>query len=310
MDMKELTYLITIAEEKSISRAAEKLFMAQSSLSQALQSMETEMGGKLFVRMPAGVRPTEAGNLMIQYAQKMLLNYHEIKSQISDLEHLEKGRVDFGISTFRGSYLLPSVLHTLKCRHPQIQVEIHEDNSMALEQLLIDGKIDLALLALPLKKLKSQVRHVMNDEIMIVASKEHPIREVAKKTTRNGKSIEYIELEDTMNFEYILSDYDTILGSISRREFSKRNLVPRVQNANLTALFAVAMAKEGDGLAFTYRSCKTDQDRTSYYSIGKEGVFIQLVLAYAQGRYRSRAAQSLEKVLLEELEEKDLFSHL
>ena len=57
MEFRELNYLITIAEERSISKAAEKLFMAQSSLSQSLQSMEAELGGKLFIRTSTGVPP-------------------------------------------------------------------------------------------------------------------------------------------------------------------------------------------------------------------------------------------------------------
>ena len=61
MELKELNYLIAIAEEKSISKAAERLYMAQSSLSQFLSTLEANLGNRLFVRQSTGVRPTEAG---------------------------------------------------------------------------------------------------------------------------------------------------------------------------------------------------------------------------------------------------------
>ena len=73
MEIKELNYLIAIAEEKSISKAADRLYMAQSSLSQFLQTLESNMASPLFVRTSRGVRPTEAGNIMVKYAYALSL---------------------------------------------------------------------------------------------------------------------------------------------------------------------------------------------------------------------------------------------
>ena len=75
MDLKELNYLIAIADEGSISRAAESLYMAQSSLSQFLQQYEAELGVRLFFRTARGVRPTAAGQAFIQNARQILLHY-------------------------------------------------------------------------------------------------------------------------------------------------------------------------------------------------------------------------------------------
>ena len=72
MEIKELNYLIAIAEEKSISKAAERLYMAQSSLSQFLFQYEAELGAKLFVRTARGVRPTSAGEVFIDHARQIL----------------------------------------------------------------------------------------------------------------------------------------------------------------------------------------------------------------------------------------------
>lgn len=298
MDITSLTYLTTIAEERSISKAAEKLFMAQSSLSQALQNLETEVGGKLFVRTSTGVRPTPAGEQMLEYARKMLVDYHQIKDRIQDIEQLKTGTVVLGVSTFRGSYLLPDILKLFKTRYPGVQVEIIEANSMALEQMLIEGQLDLALVALPLTKLKTDVNFLMKDEICIVASSDHPIRYCTKEAEENGRRFLFVELEDTMGFEYLLSDYDTILGSVSRREFSVRGLVPRICNDNLTAPFAAAMARAGLGLAFTYGSCKEPHSDLLYLSLGRQKVQLELALAFPPGHYRSKAATALERQIV------------
>lgn len=298
MEFRDLHYLLAIAQAKSISKAAQGLFMSQSSLSQALRLMEDELGGKLFTRTSTGVRPTKAGELMIQRAQAMLGEYHQTQQMIQDMEHLEGGRVDFGISTFRGSYLLPPALCCFRQRYPHVQVEIREENSMALEQLLIEGQLDLALIALPPTKLKGEVELLLQDEILLVVSRDHPVNGVSReKVLDSGQVRRYVEMEDTMDYDYILSDYDTILGSMSRAAFSRRGLVPKVCNGNLTAPFAAAMARAGLGIAFTYRSCVEDSSHNQYYSIGEEGVFLGLGLAFPPGQYRSRAALALADTL-------------
>lgn len=106
----------------------------------------------------------------------------------------------------------PGALRSFKRLYPQIHVEITEANSMALEQLLIEGRLDLGLVVLPLTKLKSDVRLLMKDELVITAEADHPVLECARETVRNGQTVFYVELEDTIQFDYILSDYDTTMG--------------------------------------------------------------------------------------------------
>ena len=118
MDLRELDYIVTVANEGSISRAAEKLFMAQSSLSQAVRPFEQDLGTPIFVRTARGVRPTSAGEAFIFHARQILQQYQEARSEASDIENLKGGTVIFGISTYRGTYLLPPVLkNSMPCIH-------------------------------------------------------------------------------------------------------------------------------------------------------------------------------------------------
>lgn len=165
MYLKELLYIKAIAEEGSISRAAERLFMAQSSLSEFLTQYEAELGARLFVRSSTGVRPTDAGRVFLETAGPMLLEYKRMQQQISDIQQLQAGTVELGASTFRGTYLLPPVLHVFSRRYPGVTVNIHEANSMALEQMLQAGEVDIGLIALPLTRLSSQPELLMRDEI-------------------------------------------------------------------------------------------------------------------------------------------------
>ncbi len=297
MDLRELTYIITIAEERSISRAADKLYMAQSSLSQFLQQYESELGVTLFVRTSQGVRPTASGAFFIEHARQILQHYRQVQRELWDREELRGGSLTLGISSFRGSYLLPPALKLFYQKYPNVHVEIVEKNSMALEEDLLNGTLDLALTALPLSRLKCESKFLKRDEILIVANQQHPVMEFARPK-ENGPGY-WVKLEDAARFEFILSDFDTILGSVSRKQFKNAKLEPLVNNTNITAAFAAAMAREGLGLAFTYHSCAEAYPNVAYLSLEPEGIFLELGLIYPPAAYRSKAALALGNLLLQ-----------
>ena len=101
MEMKELYYFIAIAEEKSISKAAERLFMAQSSLSQFLGILENNVGSKLFIRTSRGVCLTQEGELMLQYAYKTLAEYRSVTKRDQRYETVKKRPCDHGGQQFQ-----------------------------------------------------------------------------------------------------------------------------------------------------------------------------------------------------------------
>lgn len=297
MEMKEFVYLITLAEEKNISKAAERLYMAQSSLSQFLQQFEAELGVKLFVRTSKGIRTTYSGECFIDHAREMLLEYQRAKNELWDNENLTAGKVIFGISSFRGLRLLPKILKNFNEKYPKVKVEVVEQHSMRLEELLLDGQIDLAVVAMPTVKLKNEVSKLKSDEILIVANKDHPVMKHAHYI--EGTSNYWVELEDAVQYDFVLSGYDTILGSFGRDMFRKKKMKYHSENENISAAMAVSMAREGIGLAFTYQSCAEMYDNIEYLRIGKEGKFLNLGIGYPSNEYHSKGAKELEKVVRE-----------
>lgn len=305
MELRELNYIITIAEEGSISKAAERLFMAQSSLSQSLSGLEREIGSKLFVRTSTGVRLTEAGRLMIEYAKRELSEYHRLHDEIQDTENLKGGEVILGISTFRGTFLLNGVLSAFYREYPNIHVRIVEENSIALENMLRNGSIDLALIILPPKVLKVDVDVLMHDEICIITSPAHPVMKYAKPSPAHSKSRipKCVDLRDTAQFEYVLSDNSTILGREGRKYFREIGIVPQVYNEKLSAFFAATLGAEGLGLAFTYYCANVCFPEAEFLSLGEEGAIIDLGVCLAPGRYHSKAAVALRDVFFKVLGE-------
>ncbi len=296
MDLKELNYIVTIAEEGSISKAAERLYMAQSSLSQFLQLYENELGTHLFMRTSRGVRPTASGSIFIDHARQILLHYRRAQSELWDIEELDGGQIELGISTFRGTYILPKVLKKFHDKYPKIHVEITEKDSIYLEEMISEGLLDIALIALPGLRLKSQVDFLTRDEILIIARKGHAILDQVHREP-DGRA--WISLKEAAPYEFILGSPETILGMIARKEFAKLGIEPFARNTNITAPFAAAMARDGVALAFTYHSCLVPDENVEYLSVGKEGMYLDLNLAYPVGEYRSKATRALAQMLHE-----------
>ena len=307
MEMKELDYFIAIAEEKSISKAAERLFMAQSSLSQFLSILENNVGSKLFIRTSRGVRLTQEGELMLQYAYKTLAEYRSVQNEIKDMKQLKSGRVIMGVSSFRGSYLLPPVLNAFRLEHPDVKVEIVEQNSMVLEQQLLSGEIDIALLVMSEADPRLNIEWVLKDEICLITSHTYPVMEFARNNEDNPDSRipQYVNLKDTLSYEYLLSDYDTILGREARQIFNKNGIQPIASNHKLSALMSAAMGAAGLGLAFTYYSSRQYFRNAEFLSLGAESAFIDLGIALPPGRYHSKAALAFKDTLKEVLQAAD-----
>lgn len=297
MDLRDFQYLIALAEEGSVSKAADRLFMAQSSLSQFLQQYESELGVKLFIRTSRGIRPTSNGEVFIGHLRQMLSYYDQARRELWDNEGLKGGSVTLGISTFRGRHILPRILKRFYELYPDVRVEVVEHHSLKLEELLLEGKLDVAVVVLPAAKLKNEAVPFTKDEVLLVAPKGHPLTQKAKPCS--GGTGHWVSLRDAAKYSFVLSYHDTILGNISRNLFQQHKIKYKASNENISASMAVAMAKNGLGLAFTYASSVEWDEQIEMFRIGETGVFIDLGVALPSQEYHSRAAKAMEDVIRE-----------
>lgn len=296
MELKELEYLVAIAEEGSVSRAAEKLYLAQSSLSQFLSRYEKDLGAKIFVRSASGMRPTSAGEDFIQQAKDILLQYNHMKTTLKESQNGQRGHIEFGISTFRGATLIPHILNRFQREYPNVELVIHEHDSMVLQRKITAGELDVALVALRAGQKRPQDIPVMQDEVYLVANRSHPIMEYVH-IGQGGPERPWVELSDAARFELLLSNRFTVLGSVAQHLLDTEGIVPICRNDNLTASMAAALAREGMGLAFTYSSCTIPKKNVVYLSIGKERCLVDLVLIYPPHGYRGKANRALEEMI-------------
>lgn len=295
MDLKELKYILAIVENGSISKAAASLFMAQSSLSEAVSRLEKELETTLFLRGASGVRLTTAGELFVQNAQEVQLILEKTTREMQELEEGKGGRVQLGVSTFRGSYLLPTVLSEFYRENPNIQVIINEFDSGDLIRSVGKGHMDLALVVGKEGSLQG-ADSVLKDEVLIQAHKSHPIIE-KKREMPHKKGGYYVTSQVAAEYEFLLSSPNTILGKVAQELFGHHPQFEKNSNKTLSAFFATSLASVGLGLALTYGECLNKNDDNVYLSIGEHGYFVDLQLIYPYRAYRSRGTCALaEKI--------------
>lgn len=177
MTGKELLYVKTVADEKSISRAAKKLFIAQPSLSQSIQRIEETLGTTLFYRNASGLTLTYAGECYYRMASEILKRYEDFELEISDINNLKTGKIHIGITNHLGTLTLARVLPRYREICPHIEIFIHEENSARLEQMLLGSEVDFAIMHAPRENHQPQIAYdILNrDPFVIAIAPEHPL---------------------------------------------------------------------------------------------------------------------------------------
>ena len=133
MTSRELLYVKTIADEKSITKAAQKLYLTQPSLSHCVASIEKQLGTRLFRRTSGGLVLTYAGEKYYRMACEVLRVYAAFESEISEESELERGRVTLGITNYLACDLLPRMLPRFHREHPGIELRVIEETTDELE---------------------------------------------------------------------------------------------------------------------------------------------------------------------------------
>lgn len=150
MQLRHLAYFVAVAEEGSFTRAAEALAVSQPTLSKQIRALENSLGTRLFERDRSGVELTSAGQALLPHARRILIETENATRSVHEVASLRRGRVRMGATPSMVEGLLAPVLTRFRSEHPGIDIEIHEAGSRDLTAELSTGRIDLALLIVPL----------------------------------------------------------------------------------------------------------------------------------------------------------------
>jgi DNA-binding transcriptional LysR family regulator len=179
MNTKHLLYFLEIAKQKNMNKAAEILFVSQSSLSQYLSRLEQEMGTLLFLRQKGNLTLTPAGLIYHDYAQQILKLEEEMTSKISGTTPSTHIRV--GVNSIWSNMLVTSITAQFHLKYPDTTIEMFDENHKILKKLITDGAIDIAVISTDsLDNLPGYRKILRMEEIFFAVSNQNPFMKAHK----------------------------------------------------------------------------------------------------------------------------------
>lgn len=286
MEFRQLQYAIQIASERNFSRAAEKLHIAQPSLSQQVSKLEKELGVLLFKRSTNSVEMTYAGSVFVEKAQQIVDMTEQLRREMEDIADMRKGRLVVGSLPITGTHVLPHVLPVFREEYPDIEVVLIEESTKILEQLTASGGTDVSLLSLPLAEPSLAYLPVIEEEICLAVPPDHRLSNRAGGThigIAELKDEPFVLLKKGQGFRAIAHDLCQSSGFEPKVVFESGNIdtVQSLVAAGMGIAFVPKMITRSDwhGRAPVYLTLEGRPNRT-------------LVIAYRKGRYLSNAAEA------------------
>ncbi|GAA4597404.1 LysR substrate-binding domain-containing protein [Planotetraspora phitsanulokensis] len=177
MQFQQLAYFLAVAETRHFTHAAERMRVAQPSLSKQIKALEAELGAPLFSRARGNVTLTPAGEALLPLARRMLADAETARREVAELAGLRRGRVRLGATPSLCAGLLADVLARFHGDYPGVELQVEEGGSRDLVRDLARGQLDLALIILPLQSSDpSLVTEEILREDLVVASAAKPGR--------------------------------------------------------------------------------------------------------------------------------------
>jgi LysR family hydrogen peroxide-inducible transcriptional activator len=175
MELHQLRYFLAVVREKSFTRAADRLYITQPSLSEQIRKLEGELGSPLFERLGRSLVLTNAGEALLPHAERALQEVEHARRRIQEVQGLVRGRISIG-SLPSAANLLLRRLAEFRRAHPGVRIQLHEaDSSPTIEDGVHSGEFDLGLIRFPGRRQDLGARLLLEEPLVLVTDHDHPL---------------------------------------------------------------------------------------------------------------------------------------
>ncbi|GGQ21117.1 LysR family transcriptional regulator [Streptosporangium pseudovulgare] len=178
MQLQQLAYFVAVAEARHFTHAAERMRVAQPSLSKQIKALEADLGAPLFSRARGNVTLTAAGEALLPLARRMLADADTARREVAELAGLRRGRVRLGATPSLCAGLMADALARFHRDYPGIELLVEEGGSRDLVRALARGQLDLALIIMPLQSDDPALatEEVLRENLVVVSPTDSPVR--------------------------------------------------------------------------------------------------------------------------------------
>ena len=293
MFVKNPEYFLTIAKEHSISRAAEKLLLSQPYLSQYLSKLESKLGVQLLDRSHTPLKLTAAGELFHAYLERQGFLDRQFVSDLRNLQDSKRPVLHIGVSSWRGSILMPDILPSFAKEFPDVQVVLHEAPVPELGDLAAANVLDFCIMQIPQDVSELTYELVMRERVLLVGHKDNPLFHGGRSSYEDPKP--FTDLRLLERERVIMLPEEWRLSKLLHNTFSVNNV--ELQNILVTTntTTAVNLAAENMGFAFLQESgiARTPYlDRLACFTVGEPALTCPMAVVYKKNGFISPAART------------------
>ena len=290
MDFDQLTTFVQVAKLKSFSKAGQKVFRSQSAVSAQIRQLEQAYKAKLLDRSAKSVELTPAGEVLFDYAERLLRLRDESMQIVADRGSVVQGPVTFGANEATCLYLLPDILSEFRRRYPLVHISIYRNFSHKILQRLEEGSLDLGIVTLPLKSPNLKMHVINRDRLRFMVSSKNPLAQ------RSHVTLEEIAAAPLI---FPKTGYTRqVLDKLFRPHRSRLQVAMELPSIGMIKTFVAADV----GISIISESFARDQVKSGEVKLlNVEGVDLwrELALVYRRDRSLPRAVQSLINMIRE-----------
>lgn len=298
MNLKQLKYVLTLANSGSFSIAAETLGISQPSLSQYIKNIEKQLGITLFDRLNGNVRLTDAGMVYIDAGRKILDLERQMQNRLTDILESRAGSVIIGTSPFRSASMMPKVAAAFQKKYEGMHLVIREMGTQELLEKAEHGEFDLCVTMLPVSEKLFSYELIMEEELVLAVKKGSALDEILASQAysfenRSHKAVDvsllqgekFVMLTENQMMQKALDDLCYSYALDLRTAVVVKSLEAQIE-----------MVSEGVGAALVpigvQSFCRLNQN-VSYYSFLQELPRRQLAVIYPKEKYLSEPMRAL-----------------
>lgn len=289
MNSRQIQYAITLSQTLNFSQAASKLGISQPSLSKQILSLEEELGVKLFDRNRVPLNLTPAGEYFIQKAQELLYREEQLHREIRKFRSGENGQLTIGMTPFRSTYLSTDIVKKVRDEFPGVKVTLHEVGIAQLRKDAADGKLDFAIINLPVDTSLMDVIPLKQDTLVLAVP--NSMRELIDDSEDTQESLDLIRAS---KLPFVVLGQGHELRQHFDNMCSTAGFVPNIA-AEVTAIstaWSMIHAEVGAAIVPLQPSSNTLADEgITFYKIKNSLYSRQTAIVTRRGQYLSKYAK-------------------
>lgn len=295
MDFISLQYIVSVANFRSISKAAAHHYITQPAITKCINKIERNLGVKLFDRSVIPIRITYAGEKYIAGANKILSAKQDLDIEMNEILNKKMDSVRLGIPSSRSTSWLPYILPSFHSLYPEVEVKIIEGTSRSLITQLISGVADVCITSLPIEESKLAYEYIVEEQIMLVIARNHDIFE--NKPVRNiPNMLRYVEPKFLERQNFITLTPNQGFYYVIHQIFKKHNINPVVvlETPNANTAYQLAAKNMGITIASVKRALNNRSIPEPIFCTADNPPFSRtLVAAYKKDREISAPTRNL-----------------